>query len=308
MTQQVFSFQDKNELKLIRRRLAKEQRRLTMRRFWHNKLSVIGTVIVTLMLLVAVFAPVICGMLGVDPYTAVVKDRLKAPMAENATMMHLFGTDNLGRDIFARVIYGARISMTVGFLVGTISALVGMALGLYASTNKRLDNILMRICDGLKAIPNILLAITLMSVMGKTMQNVIISLTIVAIPGVARIARSQALLVREQTYVEAMQAVGASKTRILWRHIMPNILSQVIVQMTFNFASAIISEASLSFLGAGIPSPAPSWGGMLNEARAYIYTGWWMVVYPALFTMLSVLGFNLFGDGLRDLLDPLSSR
>ena len=166
----------------------------------------------------------------------------------------------------------------------------------------------MRICDGLKAIPSILLAITLMAVLGANMRNVIISLTIVSIPGVARIARSQALLVREQTYVEAMQALGASRARILWRHVVPNILSPVIVQMTFTFATAIISEASLSFLGAGIPIPAPSWGGMLNDARAYIYNGWWMVVFPALATATSVLGFNLFGDGLRDLLDPLSGR
>lgn len=135
-----------------------------------------------------------------------------------------------------------------------------------------------------------------------------LDLTIVSIPGVARIARSQALLAREQTYAEAMTAVGASRTRILWRHILPNILSPIIVQMTFTFATAIISEASLSFLGAGIPSPYPSWGGMLNEARGYVYMGWWMIVFPAIFTALSVLGFNLFGDGLRDLIDPLSGR
>lgn len=186
--------------------------------------------------------------------------------------------------------------------------LIGTALGLYASVNKVLDNVLMRLCDGLKAIPNILLAITLMAVLGANMKNVIISLTIVSIPGVARIARSQALLAREQTYAEAMTAVGASRTRILWRHILPNILSPIIVQMTFTFATAIISEASLSFLGAGIPSPYPSWGGMLNEARGYVYMGWWMIVFPAIFTALSVLGFNLFGDGLRDLIDPLSGR
>ena len=214
----------------------------------------------------------------------------------------------MNRDVFARVLYGARISMTVGFTVGLLSALIGTAIGLYATTNPVLDHLLMRICDGLKAIPNILLAITLMAVLGANMRNVIISLTVVSIPGVARIARSQALLVREQTYVEAMRAAGAGPFRILWRHVMPNILSPIIVQMTFTFATAIISEASLSFLGAGIPIPAPSWGGMLKEARSYIYNGWWMIVFPAVFTALSVLGFNLFGDGLRDLIDPLSGR
>ena len=296
-------FRDAAEMKRIRKQLVREQRAITIRKFFHNKLSVLGLTLVALMLFMAVFAPVITAQMGVDPYTATMSDRFMAPCRE-----HIFGTDNLGRDIFARVLYGARISMTVGFTVGLCSALLGVALGLYASTNKVLDNIFMRICDGLKAIPNILLAITLMSIRRANMRNVIISLTIVSIPGVARIARSQALLVREQTYVEAMRALGARRERILWRHIMPNILSPIIVQMTFTFATAIISEASLSFLGAGIPAPAPAWGGMLNEARSYIYAAWWMVAFPAIFTALSVLGFNLFGDGLRDLLDPLSGR
>ena len=295
--------EERAALEAARKQLVREQRAVNLRRFLSNRLSVIGLCIVTLMLLTALLAPVVTGAMGLDPYSAVVRDRLKPPSAA-----HPFGTDNLGRDIFARVLYGARISMTIVLVVGLLSAIIGTTLGLYASTNKVLDNVLMRLCDGLKAIPNILLAITLMAVLGANMHNVIISLTVVSIPGVARIARSQALLVREQTYVEAMRAAGAGKNRILWRHVLPNILSPVIVQMTFNFASAIISEASLSFLGAGIPIPAPSWGGMLNEARAYIYTGWWMIAFPAVFTMLSVLGFNLFGDGLRDLLDPLSGR
>ena len=297
------SAQNRESLRQLRRRLVREQRAVSIRKFFRNKLSVVGMVLVMLMLICAVFAPLITGLLGVDPYTATMQERFQAPSAA-----HLFGTDNLGRDIFARVLYGAQISMTVGFTVGLLSALIGTALGLYASVNKVLDNVLMRLCDGLKAIPNILLAITLMAVLGANMKNVIISLTIVSIPGVARIARSQALLAREQTYAEAMTAVGASRTRILWRHILPNILSPIIVQMTFTFATAIISEASLSFLGAGIPSPYPSWGGMLNEARGYVYMGWWMIVFPAIFTALSVLGFNLFGDGLRDLIDPLSGR
>ena len=321
MKTESISAQNRESLRQLRRRLVHEQRAVSIRKFFRNKLSVVGMVLVLLMLICAVFAPLITGLLGVDPYTATMQERFQAPSAA-----HLFGTDNLGRDIFARVLYGAQISMTVGFTVGLLSALqdvmtmlpgvrgaqvnplIGTALGLYASVNKVLDNVLMRLCDGLKAIPNILLAITLMAVLGANMKNVIISLTIVSIPGVARIARSQALLAREQTYAEAMTAVGASRTRILWRHILPNFLSPIIVQMTFTFATAIISEASLSFLGAGIPSPYPSWGGMLNEARGYVYMGWWMIVFPAIFTALSVLGFNLFGDGLRDLIDPLSGR
>ncbi|MBQ8160785.1 MAG: ABC transporter permease [Clostridia bacterium] len=290
---------DKGELQKIRRSLTREQRRVSARKFLRSRLSLAGLVIVLLMLLLALFAPVITSALGVDPYKATVKDRFLAP-----SLQHLFGTDNLGRDIFARVIYGARISMTVGFSVGLVSAVIGTTLGLYATTSRFLDNLLMRLCDGLKAIPNILLAIALMAVLGANMRNVIVSLTIVSIPGVARIARSNALLIRESTYVEAMRCLGAGKHRILWRHIAPNILSPILVQMTFAFASAIISEASLSFLGAGIPQPEPSWGGMLNEARSYLFKGWWMALFPALFTGISVLGFNLFGDGLRDLLDP----
>ena len=295
--------EQKMELTRIRKTLMREQRQINIRKFVRSRLSVVGLAIVLLIALLALFAPVISSAMNVDPYKATVRDRFQPPSAA-----HPFGTDNLGRDIFSRVLFGARISMIVGLSVGLVSALLGTALGLYATTNRYLDNILMRLCDGLKAIPNILLAIALMAVLGANMQNVIISLTIVAIPGVARLARSNALLIREQTYIEAMRCLGAGKHRILWRHIAPNILSPIIVQMTFSFASAIISEASLSFLGAGIPQPEPSWGGMLNEARSYLFKGWWMAVYPAVFTGVSVLGFNLFGDGLRDLLDPVSGK
>lgn len=293
----------RKEVRSLRTALRREQRQVSVRRFLRSRLSVVGLAIVCLVLLLAVFAPVITGALGVDPYKATVRDRFQAPCAA-----HLFGTDNLGRDILARVLYGARISMVVGFAVGVISAVIGCAVGLYATTSRMLDNILMRICDGLKAIPNILLAISLMAVLGANMRNVIISLTLVSIPGVARLARSNALLIREQTYIEAMECLGAGRHRILWRHIAPNILSPVLVQMTFNFASAIILEASLSFLGAGIPQPEPSWGGMLNEARSYLFKAWWMAAFPAAMTGISVLGFNLFGDGLRDLLDPMAGR
>ncbi len=291
------------EIRLLRKQLKREQRAVNRHKFLRSRLSVVGLCIVLLVAGLALFAPLLSQAMQVDPYKATVKERFMAPCAQ-----HLFGTDNLGRDIFSRVIYGARISMIVGFCVGVISSLLGTAVGLYATTNPVLDNILMRICDGLKAIPNILLAISLMAVLGANMNNVIISLTLVNIPGVARLARSNALLIREQTYIEAMQCLGAGKHRILWRHIAPNILSPILVQMTFSFASAIIMEASLSFLGAGIPQPEPSWGGMLNEARSYLFKGWWMAVFPAVFTGISVLGFNLFGDGLRDLLDPRSAR
>lgn len=182
-----------------------------------------------------------------------------------------------------------------------------MVLGLYASTNAAADNIIMRICDGLKAIPSTLLAITLMAVLGADIKNVILALTVVNVPAMARLARGRALVIREQTYIEAMRCLGASKMRIIWRHMAPNIISPIIVQVTFVFASAIITEAALSFLGAGVPAPQPSWGNILNEGKGVIYQAWWMVFFPGVFTALTVLGLNLLGDGVRDFIDPASA-
>lgn len=281
---------------LLRRKLAREQRELKIRKFLRNRQSVAGLVIFVCVLVVALFAPVIADQ---SPYAVNVTDRLQPP-----SRSHLFGTDSLGRDVFSRVVYGARISMTVGFSVGLISGFLGMVLGLYSSLNQTLDSILMRICDGLKAIPSILLAIALMTALGADIKNVIISLAIVSTPNMARLARSSALVIKEQTYIEAMRGLGAKTQRILWRHIAPNILSPLIVQMTFVFASAIITEAALSFLGAGVPAPEPSWGSILSEGRTVIYNAQWMIVFPGIVTALTVLGLNLFGDGLRDLLDP----
>lgn len=286
-------------MELLKKQLAKEQRQIQIRKFMGNRASVFGLLVVVIILVLAVFAPLISPY---DPLTLDVANRLKGCSSE-----HWFGTDTMGRDVFARVLYGARISLIVGFTVGITSGLLGLMIGLYASTNKVLDNVLMRICDGLKAIPSTLLAITLMAVLGADVKNVIISLIVVNVPNMARLARSQAMVVREQTYVEAMYCLGAKKTRILWKHIAPNILSPLIVQVTFVFASAIITEAALSFLGAGVPAPAPSWGNILNEGKGVIYNAWWMVVFPGIFTALTVLGLNLLGDGVRDFLDPRSN-
>ncbi|MFT4106246.1 MAG: ABC transporter permease [Lacrimispora sp.] len=288
-----------DSMETLKKTLAKEQRDIRIRKFTRNRASVFGLAVVVLMILLAILAPVICLH---DPLALDVANRLKGSSA-----VHWFGTDGMGRDVFARVIYGARISLTVGFSVGIISGVAGLVIGLYASTNKVADNILMRICDGLKAIPSTLLAITLMAVLGADIKNVIISLTIVNIPNMARLARSQALVVKEQTYVEAMRCLGAKKSRILCRHIAPNILSPLIVQVTFVFASSIITEAALSFLGAGVPAPAPSWGNILYEGKSVIYNAWWMIVFPGAFTALTVLGLNLLGDGVRDFIDPMSS-
>jgi peptide/nickel transport system permease protein len=287
------------EMRKLRRQLEKEQRDLNLKRFLRNRQSVVGLVIVVLVLLIALLGPLVIKS---SPYKVDVANRLKPPSAE-----HWFGTDTLGRDLFTRVIYGARISMTVGFSVGLVSAILGLLIGLYASYNRVLDNVLMRICDGLKSIPSILLAIALMTALGADVKNVIISLVVVSTPNMGRLARSVALVIREQTYIEAMKGLGAKSQRILFRHMAPNILSPLIVQMTFVFASAIVVEAALSFLGAGVPIPQPSWGSILNEGQTVIYNAQWMIIFPGIAMALTVLGLNLLGDGIRDLLDPLSN-
>lgn len=284
------------DLQTIRKRLLKEQRQLMIHKFFHNRLAVTGGVITMGILILAVLAPALSPQ---GPLDMVVTDRLMSPSGA-----HIFGTDTFGRDVFTRILYGARVSMTIGVFVGIITMAAGMTLGLLASYFKILDEILMRICDGLNAIPSTLLAIAFMSALGASVSNVIISLSIVAIPRMARIARSAAIVVKEQTYIEAVQAAGAKPLHVIFRHIAPNILSPVIVQASYVFANAIITEAALSFLGVGVPVPEPSWGNILYEGKDVIYSAWWMIVFPAVFTALTVFGLNLFGDGLRDLLDP----
>ena len=290
----------KRQLSDFRRDINRERRSLFVRRFFSNKLTVTGSVILLLTLLITIFGPMISAY---NPYEMVVTSRLKAPSGE-----HLFGTDNLGRDLFARVVYGARASMGVGLSVAIITSILGMVVGLYSSYYKILDHILMRICDGLMAFPAILLAIALMAALGTKIENVIIALSAVFTPYVARVVRSAALVVREQTYIEAMKAQGASSLRIIWAHIAPNTLSPLIVYATFIFADAIIIEAGLSFLGVGVPAPDPSWGNILYDGKLVIFTAWWMTFFPGIAIILSVLGLNLFGDGLRDLLDPHTNR
>ncbi|WP_339160897.1 ABC transporter permease [Siminovitchia sp. FSL H7-0308] len=280
--------------------IAKERRSLFIRRLWANKMVVIGGGIMLLITLSALAAPLITQF---TPYDLEAVNRLKPP---NAT--HWFGTDNFGRDIFSRVVYGARVSLAVGLSVAVITGLLGLFIGMYASYYRVLDHILMRIADGLMAFPSILLAIAIMAVMGPKPINVVIAIVIVETPGVARIVRSAALVVKEQTYVEAARAQGAGSWKIIWSHIAPNVLTPLIVQITYVFSVSMIIEASLSFLGAGIPAPEPSWGNILYDGKSVIQTAWWMTVFPGMFLLLAVLGSNLLGDGLRDLIDPQSHQ
>ncbi|MGG0719501.1 ABC transporter permease [Robertmurraya massiliosenegalensis] len=294
------SLEELERTRNIKASLKKQQRQLMWRRFFSNKLMVIGCVIFITLTIIALIGP---SLLSYDPYEMKVAERLHAPSEE-----HLLGTDEFGRDLLTRIVYGAQVSMGVGLAVTLISSLLGLIIGLYASYYTILDHILMRICDGLMAIPGILLAIALMAALGPSPTNVIIALTIVFTPNIARIVRSSALVIREQTFIEAMHAQGASATRIIWKHIAPNTVSPLVVQATFVFAEAIISEAALSFLGAGIPTPDPSWGNILQAGKLVIYKAWWMVVFPGLAIILSVLGLNFLGDGLRDFIDPHNSR
>ncbi|MBX4151365.1 ABC transporter permease [Paenibacillus lautus] len=288
--------QEKEYVAQVSKKLKKEQRALGYRRLRSNYGLLIGATIFVLLVILALIGPLFTTY---GPYDMKVVDRLTPPGAE-----HWLGTDEFGRDLLTRLLYGARVSISVGLAVALLSSALGLVIGVYATYYKTLDHILMRICDGLIAIPGILLAIALMAALGASAINVITALTIVFTPNIARVVRSAALVVREQTYIEAMHVQGASATRIIWQHIVPNTLSPLLVQATFVFAEAIISEAALSFLGAGIPAPEASWGNILQASKLVIYKAWWMVVFPGATLVLSVLSLNLLGDGLRDLLDP----
>jgi len=269
---------------------------LGLRVFLRRRTAVIGVVLVALNILVAVTAPALSRW---DPQVLDVKARLSAPSS-----LHWFGTDDVGRDAWSRVIYGARLSMLVGASVVGFSFFGGLFFGLLGGYYRALDNVLMRIMDGLMAFPGIILAIALMAALGPSVLNVIIALGVVQVPRVARIVRGSVLVIRETPYVEAARALGIPDPRILALHILPNCLSPVIVQGTFIFAAAVLGEAALSFLGVGVPPQIPSWGNVLAEGRLYIQQAAWLTLFPGAAIMLSILGLNLFGDGLRDLLDP----
>ncbi len=291
---------DFNYFNQLKQQLKKERRKLMFRRFISNKSLVFGTILLLIVCLFAIIAPYVSPY---SPYDIDPANRLNGPNSE-----HWFGTDNFGRDLFSRVAHGAQVSLVVGVSVAVLTSIFGLVVGLYAAYYSLLDHILMRICDALMAFPDILLAIGIMAVLGPRPINVVIAVTLVKIPVVARIVRSSALVVKEQTFIEALKSQGASSWRIIWFHIVPNILSPMIVQVTYIFAIAIILEASLSFLGAGVPAPDPSWGNILYDGKIVIFSAWWMTVFPGIFIIMAVLGLNIFGDGLRDYLDPHSNK
>ncbi len=263
----------------------KEQRQLRKERLLASPGLIIGFAGFAVILALALLVP---ALSDTDPNAMVVIDRLKPPSGE-----HLLGTDEFGRDLFVRLMYGARVSLWGGGCVAVFSCVLGVIAGIYASYFKILDHILMRICDGLIAIPGILLAIALIA-----------ALTIVYTPSVARTVRASAMVIREQPYVEAAKVQGFTNFRILWKLILPGVISPLTVQASFVFAQAIISEASLSFLGAGVPAPAASWGNMLQASKLIFSKAPWTMICPGAAVILCVLSLNLLGDGLRDFMDP----
>lgn len=259
----------------------------------------VGGGVLLLMALIAIFAPWIAN----DPLKLTPINRLKPPGET-----YWFGTDFLGREVFARTIYGSRVALIVGAAVAVVSVSIGLAIGLVAGYVRWVDAVVMRIMDGIMAIPGVLFAIALISLAGASLMNVIIAITIPEIPRVVRLVRSVVLTIREQPYVEAAISVGSPLPKILIRHILPNTFAPLIVQTTYVCASAVVIEAILSFLGAGTPPEIPSWGNIMAEGRIYFQVAPWILFFPGLLLAITVLAVNILGDGLRDSLDPRIAR
>lgn len=265
----------------------------------HPSLAV-GAIILAVLALSAIAAPLLTGF---DPIALNPVDRLKPPGAA-----HLFGTDMLGRDVYARTLYGGRTSLIVGCTAAVLTGIIGLAIGLIAGFNRFVDSILMRVMDGLMAIPGILLAIALATILGGGIGTIVVATTVPEVPVMARLVRSLVLSIREQLFIEAARAVGTRPTIIVIRHVLPNTLAPLLVQGTYVCGIAILVEAYLSFLGAGIPPELPSWGNVMAEGRTFILIAPWVTLIPGIFVAATVLALNLLGDTLRDLLDPRMSR
>jgi peptide/nickel transport system permease protein len=271
-----------------------------MRRAARRPLPVLGSALLIILIVSALFAP---WLTPYDPFEMNVVDRLLPP---NET--YWFGTDAFGRDIFTRTLYGGRVSLVIGAAVAVAATLVGLLIGVVAGYFRTADAILMRIMDGLMAIPGILLAIALMSLTRASIWVVILAITIPEVPRVARLVRSVVLSVREQVYIQAASAVGTRFPRLMLRHILPNTFAPLIVQATYIAASAVLVESYLSFLGVGTPPEIPSWGNIIAEGRLYVQIAFWNILFPSVFLAVMVLSINILGDGLRDMLDPRLAR
>jgi peptide/nickel transport system permease protein len=257
----------------------------------------IGLVIILILCFAAIFAPYVAPH---DPFEIDPPQRLKAP-----TKGYICGTDTAGRDVFSRIIYGSRISIRIGVTVVSMAAIFGSLIGLFSGyMGGKIDEIIMRITDVFFAVPYLILAMAIAAALGPSLVNAMISLSIVWWPVYARLTRGQALLIRESTYIEAARGLGASTFRIILRHVLPNSFSPVIVQASLDFGNAVMYAAALSFIGLGAQPPTPEWGAMISIGRNYLRDSWWYPTFPGLAILITVLGFNLLGDGLRDILDP----
>lgn len=270
--------------------------RATLRRLLRHRLFMTGLVLFGIIAGVAIAAPWITS---VDPQRLSMRNKFLPPGEA-----WVFGTDNFGRSLWSRVVWGAQLSMIIGASVVALNAVFGTLIGALAGYFRRLDNALMRVNDALMAFPAILLAIAVTSVLGPSTLNVILALSIVYIPRTARIVRSSVIVLREMEYVQAAVAAGAGHWRILRHHILPNAMAPMIVQLSFLFAYAVLSEATLSFLGVGAVPPTPTWGNIMAEGRDFMREAPWIITIPGVALMITVMGLNLLGDGLRDVLDP----
>ena len=283
----------------LRRRTPQVVTRIS-RELRRDKAMAAGLILLVLLVLASVFAPLLTST---DPQALSMGNRLEAPSATK-----WFGTDGFGRDVYARTIFGGRISLAVGIITAIISGVVGVSVGTLSGYFRKLDAVIMRIVDGLMSIPNILIGISLVALLGASLQNVLIALILTESPRMIRVARASVLIIREQVFVEAAQAIGAGPLRIMALHIVPNLAAPMLVMGTFITAQAILLEATLSFLGAGTPPSTPSWGNIMAESRDVMQTAMWTIMFPGFFLAATVLAVNLVGDGLRDAADPKTSR
>lgn len=270
-----------------------------VKRLFRNKSAVLGMIIFLCIIVIALSADFLFDY-EQDVIKQDIMNRLQGPSSE-----HWFGTDEMGRDIFARVLYGAKYSLKIGFSASIVSLAIGLVIGAVAGYyGGWIDMVVMRIMDVLLAIPGTLLAIAIVASLGSSVNNLIIAMSVSGIPGFARIVRSSVLTVKDNEYIEAARAIGATDRTIIFGHVLPNGMAPLIVQATLRVASVILSTAGLSFLGLGVPAPHPEWGALLTNARSYIRDNSYMCLFPGLAIMTTILSLNLFGDGLRDALDP----
>ncbi len=273
------------------------RRRALVARTLRNPLSLAGLALIGLLVLVAALAPVLAPN---DPLATNISRRLESPSRD-----YLLGTDQLGRDVFSRIIYGSRISLRIAVLTAVIATVIGAPLGIVSGYFRgRVDDMLMRLTDMFMAFPRLILAMAIAAALRPTLENVIIAISLAAWPAYARLARSVTLALREENFVEAARALGASSLRILGRHVFPGVASPVVIQVSLDMGGIILTAAGLGFIGFGAQPPTPEWGVMIAEGRNYITSQWWLPTFPGIAIALVVLGFNLLGDGIRDVLDP----